>query len=70
MTKLTRRALFRSAAQSTPGLLMAGRDNGSTLLPRSSSPDVRRMARFREKREMILLTDRAPQLETPLRYFR
>ena len=28
------------------------------------------MVRFPEKRELILLTDRAPQLETPLRYFR
>src|SRR5207245_11454613 len=29
-----------------------------------------RLARFPEKTEMILLTDRAPQLETPLHYFR
>jgi DMSO/TMAO reductase YedYZ molybdopterin-dependent catalytic subunit len=28
------------------------------------------MARFPEKRELILLTDRPPQLETPLHYFR
>jgi hypothetical protein len=28
------------------------------------------MVRFPEKRELILLTDRAPQLETPLHYFR
>src|SRR5260370_6465804 len=49
---------------------MAGRDGSSTLLPRSSSSDARRMVRFPEKREMILLTDRAPQLETPLHYFR
>src|SRR5438552_7150667 len=60
--KLTRRAMFRSAVQFAPGLLMAGRDGSSTLL--------RRMVRFPEKRELILLTDRAPQLETPLRYFR
>src|SRR5260370_2482180 len=49
---------------------MAGGDDSSTLLPRSSSSDVRRMVRFPEKRELILLTDRAPQLETPLHYFR
>src|SRR3984893_6567717 len=33
-----------------------------------SSPDD--LARFPEKTEMILLTDRPPQLETPLHYFR
>src|SRR5260370_19216123 len=49
---------------------MAGRDDSSRLLPRSSSSDVRRMVRFPEKRELVLLTDRAPQLETPLHYFR
>jgi hypothetical protein len=68
--KLTRRAMFRSAVQFAPGLLMAGRDASSTLLPPSSSSDVRRMVRFPEKRELILLTDRPPQLESPLRYLR
>ena|SRR5258706_14150312 len=67
---MTRRTIFRFAAQLAPGVLMAGRDDDSTVLPRSSSSDVRRMVRFPEKRELILLTDRAPQLETPLRYFR
>jgi sulfite dehydrogenase (cytochrome) subunit A len=70
IAKLTRRAMFQFAAQLAPGLLMAGRDGSSTLLPRNSSSDVRRMVRFPEKRELILLTDRAPQLETPLHYFR
>ncbi len=68
--KLTRRAMFRLAAQFTPGLLLAGRDDSSTLLPRSSFSDPRRMVRFPEKRELMLLTDRPPQLETPLHYFR
>ncbi len=68
--KLTRRAMLRFAAQFAPGLLMAGRDDSSTLLPPGSSSDARRMVRFPEKREMILLTDRPPQLETPLHYFR
>jgi sulfite dehydrogenase (cytochrome) subunit A len=67
---ITRRAMLQFAAQFAPGLLMAARDDSSTLLPRSSSSDARRMVRFPEKREMILLTDRPPQLETPLRYFR
>jgi sulfite dehydrogenase (cytochrome) subunit A len=68
--KLTRRAMFRFAAQLAPGLLMAARDDSSTLLPPRSSSDVRRMARFPEKRELILQTDRPPPLETPLHHFR
>src|ERR1700676_3235561 len=68
--KLTRRAMLRFAAQFAPGLLIAARDDSSTLLPRSSFSDARRMVRFPEKREMILLTDCPPQLETPLHYFR
>jgi sulfite dehydrogenase (cytochrome) subunit A len=67
---LSRRKLFRVAAQLAPGLLAAGKGMGSDLLPRGWSSDTRRMVRFPEKREMILLTDRAPQLETPLHYFR
>ena len=31
---------------------------------------VRQLARFPEKTDLILLTDRPPQLETPLKYFR
>jgi sulfite dehydrogenase len=68
--KVTRRTLLRVAAQLGPGLVLANRDGHSALLPRNSSSDVRRMARFPEKRELILLTDRAPQLETPMHYFR
>ena len=33
------------------------------------SPPVERLVRFPEKTELILLTDRPPQLETPLHYF-
>ncbi len=62
--------MFRLAAQFTPGLLLAGRDDSSTLLPRNSFSDPRRTVRFPEKRELMLLTDRPPQLETPLHYFR
>ena len=36
----------------------------------AASPDTVDLARFPEKTEMILLTDRPPQLETPLHYFR
>ena len=30
---------------------------------------ARQMARYPQKTDLILLTDRPPQLETPLRYF-
>ena len=68
--KATRRAMFRFATQLASGLFVASRGNASTLLPHRPSSDVRRMVRFPEKRELILLTDRPPQLETPLHYFR
>src|ERR1700739_4861075 len=35
-----------------------------------TSPGLARLVRFPEKTELILLTDRPPQLETPLHYFR
>jgi sulfite dehydrogenase len=40
--------------------------------PRSSSPQTaagRQLVRYPQKTDLILLTDRPPQLETPLRYF-
>src|SRR6201981_2770440 len=40
----------------------------SSVVGSGSNPDV--LARFPEKTEMILLTDRPPQLETPIHYFR
>jgi sulfite dehydrogenase (cytochrome) subunit A len=67
--KLTRRAMFRFAAQLAAGLLMAARDDSSTLLPPRSSSDVRRMARFPEEGE-LMQTDRPPPLETQLHHFR
>ncbi len=39
-------------------------------LPTELFADQQRMATFPQKTEMILLTSRPPQLETPLRYFR
>ncbi len=41
--------------------------DGATGLSESSA---REMVRYPEKTELILLTDRPPQLETPLKYFR
>jgi len=47
---------------------MTGSDRMASVLARSS--DNVELARFPEKTELILLTDRPPQLETPLHYFR
>src|SRR6516162_2838002 len=48
-----------------------GRDGFPTLVPEvwadgGSAPEL---VRYLQKTELILLTDRPPQLETPLRYF-
>jgi DMSO/TMAO reductase YedYZ molybdopterin-dependent catalytic subunit len=47
---------------------MASPDRMTSVLGASSS--MRDLVRFPEKTEMILLTDRPPQLETPIHYFR
>ncbi|MDB5321298.1 MAG: putative cytochrome dehydrogenase-related protein, partial [Phycisphaerales bacterium] len=47
----------------------AGPGQNSDVPPGPASQPVE-MARFPEKTDLILLTDRPPQLETPLRYFR
>ena len=48
---------------------LSSRCNGiDSVVETLSTPP--RLTRFPEKTEMILLTDRAPQLETPLHYFR
>ncbi len=71
---LHRRELLKAAMLGSVGSLAAGRaatayrsegvaDNWS------SSPGYRLLVRFPQKAPMILLTDRAPQLETPLPYF-
>jgi cytochrome c553 len=72
-----RRALLKAVSLGTTGFLQACRTAGVGLSGGdqlagdgwSSSPDLRPLARFPEKAPMILLTDRPPQLETPLRYF-
>jgi sulfite dehydrogenase len=65
---VTRRGILRVAASLTPGILLAAGQQNSSFLGRRPS-DLRRMARFPEKRELVLQTDRPPQLETPLHYF-
>src|SRR5215471_11251616 len=58
------------ASLMTAGGLMAGRAFGLELPPlfdeASSAPTL---AHYPQKTDLILLTDRPPQLETPLKYF-
>src|SRR5579864_6124171 len=68
LAAVTRRGILRVAAALAPGILLAGQQNSGVLARRP--PDPRRMVRFPEKRELVLQTDRPPQLETPLHYFR
>jgi sulfite dehydrogenase len=73
--ELHRRDLLKAVTLGTAGLFhgwrtaMAYRWEGAGN-SWSSGPDLRPLARFPEKAPMILLTDRPPQLETPLHYFR
>jgi len=55
------------SASSVVALTAACNRNSSVIGALSRPPDL---ARFPEKTEMILLTDRPPQLETPIHYFR
>src|SRR6266404_7734493 len=64
---MNRRRFFQVAG-AAGAALMASPDRMTSVLAASSSP--RELVRFPEKTEMILLTDRPPQLETPIHYFR
>ena len=78
----SRRGFLKASVAGGAGTLAACRDqalrNGPFADNQSeaaennwfSTRDVRPLARFPEKNPLILLTDRPPQLETPLRYFR
>ena len=51
---------------------ISGRDVLSNLVPdawATESVSAPELARYPQKTDLILLTDRPPQLETPLRYF-
>src|ERR1051325_8204883 len=64
----TRRTFLNGAitAASLALLTKTSRTSGATSSqPETSFP----LTRFPEKTEMILLTDRPPQLETPIKYF-
>ena len=76
---LDRRAFLRLGATTGAATLLASCQRGNAVAgaagqgadvsptPAGHAPE---MARFPEKTDLILLTDRPPQLETPLRYFR
>lgn len=70
---LTRRSLFRAAAAAPVLSWSCQREQDVPEIPETdlySSRDLRPLARFPDKDPLILLTDRPPQLETPLHYFR
>src|SRR5258708_13242771 len=64
---MTRRFFFRLAGTAGGALVASSHQMTSWL---AASSDTRNLVRFPEKAELILLTDRPPQLETPLHYFR
>jgi DMSO/TMAO reductase YedYZ molybdopterin-dependent catalytic subunit len=73
---LNRRAFLRLAAAAGAGVLLpaaGGRAADDEAHHSGAAPTTApapEMARFPEKAELILHTDRPPNLETPLRYFR
>jgi sulfite dehydrogenase len=67
LTTVNRREFLRLVGLAGGGILMAPRMTAAN--PDSSRP-LEQLVRFPEKTELILRTDRPPQLETPLRYFR
>lgn len=68
MRSFDRRSFIRLSGMFSAGALITACRKGSTVVeaPEPQLP----LVRFPEKTEMILLTDRPPQLETPLKYFR
>ena len=64
---MNRRRFFRLVGASVGAYMVACNRAASVPDISSSAPEL---VRFPEKAELILLTDRPPQLETPLHYFR
>src|SRR5947208_12110230 len=63
-----RREFFRLAGAAGVGAIRSSRlPSAFASLPLADAPQL---VRFPEKTDLILLTDRPPQLETPIRYFR
>jgi sulfite dehydrogenase (cytochrome) subunit A len=65
---MNRRRFFQLVSTAGAAALAASCKRGASLTDSAAqAPDL---VRFPEKTELILLTDRPPQLETPLHYFR
>jgi DMSO/TMAO reductase YedYZ molybdopterin-dependent catalytic subunit len=65
---MNRRGFLRLIGATGAAALTASCNRMSSVVGTLSSPT--NLVRFPEKTELILLTDRPPQLETPLHYFR
>jgi sulfite dehydrogenase (cytochrome) subunit A len=65
---MKRREFLRVLGATGAAALAASCNQINSVVGTSSSPA--NLVRFPEKTEMILLTDRPPQLETPIHYFR
>lgn len=65
---MNRRQFLRLMGASGLVAWAASCNRARSVVGSASSPEL--LARFPEKTEMILLTDRPPQLETPIHYFR
>src|SRR5437868_2821195 len=64
---IDRRSFLRLSAALGAGTLLSGRQWSLAAAP---TIPLQQLARFPEKADLILLTERPPQLETPIRYFR
>jgi sulfite dehydrogenase (cytochrome) subunit A len=64
---MNRRRFFQIAGAASAALMASTHRTSSVF---AASSGTRELARFPEKTELILLTDRPPQLETPIHYFR
>src|SRR5438045_708926 len=68
---LDRRAFLRMAsAAGAAALLPETARTEEAAASQPAAPVGPQLVRFPEKTDLILLTDRPPQLETPLKYFR
>jgi DMSO/TMAO reductase YedYZ molybdopterin-dependent catalytic subunit len=63
MGRYTRRAFLKAAGMATMAAAVGG-------VPSALFGQERRLARFPEKTDLIVITSRPPQLETPLHYFK
>lgn len=73
-SSIHRRTFLSGLAALGGGLLAEGKlaralDVAAASLPAGTSSGTKELVRYPQKVDLILLTDRPPQLETPLRYF-